>query len=79
MIIKLKRVGMMMLILMLNSTLVQTMNAQKTYKKQKTININRTIDASIDEVWRVVAEDFGAISKSHPLVKISLKLSYSLN
>ena len=42
--------------------------AQKTDKKVITFSVERTINAPIDQVWKVVGEDFGAIANSHPKI-----------
>ncbi len=40
---------------------------QKT-KKARSFTVERVIPASVDKIWAVVGEDYGAISKSHPQV-----------
>ncbi len=42
--------------------------AQQTDKKVITFSVERTINASADNVWKVVGEDFGAIANSHPKI-----------
>lgn len=42
--------------------------AQKTDKKVVSFTVNRVIQASADEVWKVVGEDFGGIANSHPKI-----------
>lgn len=42
--------------------------AQKTDKKVTTFSVERIIDAPVEDVWKVVGEDFGAIANSHPKI-----------
>lgn len=44
---------------------VETISAQK---KVKTFEVIHTINASADQVWAVVGEDYGAIANSHPKI-----------
>lgn len=46
---------------------LQTTEAQ-TEKKLIGFTVERTIDAPATDIWQVIGNDFGAISKSHPLV-----------
>lgn len=40
----------------------------KAQKKAQKFTITETINAPIDEVWKVVGEDYGAIANSHPKI-----------
>ncbi|MEM9886404.1 MAG: SRPBCC family protein [Bacteroidota bacterium] len=50
-----------------NLFLSETATAQSE-KKRITFQIERTIEAPAADIWQVIGEDFGLISKSHPLV-----------
>ncbi|WP_196885366.1 SRPBCC family protein [Aureivirga sp. CE67] len=42
--------------------------AQKKDKKVIEFSVERIINAPVEDVWRVVGEDFGAIANSHPKI-----------
>ena len=42
--------------------------AQDSDKKLTVFSVERIIPASVDKVWKVVGEDFGAIANSHPKI-----------
>lgn len=43
-------------------------NQANAQKKTRTFTVTHIIDASADEVWAVVGEDYGGIAKSHPKI-----------
>ena len=66
----LKKTGIIAAILFTVSTTAQ--------KKTKSFTVTRTIPASAEKVWKVVGEDYGAISNSHPLLASSEYIDGSL-
>ncbi len=46
-------------------------------KKVQSFTVSRDIDASVEEVWRVVAEEYADIAKSHPYLSSSSYLEGS--
>lgn len=50
---------------LLIATSIVTTQAQK---KVRSFTVTREIPASIEKVWKVVGEDFGAIANSHPKI-----------
>lgn len=54
--------GFLMILMLLGT---ETISAQK---KVKTFEVVHVINASADQVWAVVGEDYGAIANSHPKI-----------
>ena len=55
-----------------------TIQAQKT-KRVKKFKVEQIINAPADQVWAVVAEDYGAIANSHPEIISSNYINGSLS
>ena len=58
------KLGLILLLMVVNTSIF----AQKTDKKVITFSVERIINASVEKVWKVVGEDFGAIANSHPKI-----------
>ena len=64
--------------LILIMTVPQLLLAQKKEKKTQNFVVTSIINAPIDEVWKVVGEDYGAIANSHPKIVSSHYINGSL-
>ena len=53
------------------SSAINSVEAQVKQKKVQQFTVISTIDAPIDDVWKVVGEDYGAIANSHPKIMSS--------
>ena len=63
------KLGLMLMFLISALSLSAQNAAQGSKKKEKkivTFTVERIIPASVDQVWKVVGEEFGAIANSHP-------------
>ena len=58
------KTGLSLLVVIISTSLF----AQKSDKKVITFSVERIIDTSVKDVWKVVGEDFGAIANSHPKI-----------
>ncbi|MEM9327733.1 MAG: SRPBCC family protein [Bacteroidota bacterium] len=54
-------------ILFLSIITIDNMYAQST-KKQRQVIAERTVQLPADQVWHILAEDYGAIANSHPTI-----------
>ena len=69
------------MIITTSMVIAQNKNESVTKSKEKKVHkftIERTISASASDVWSVVGEDFGAVSKSHPKIVSSTYINGSL-
>jgi len=72
--INIKTIALALLVILGNLTFAKNEKS----KKFKTIRVERTINAPVDSIWKVIAGDFGAIAKSHPGIIKSFYINGSL-
>ena len=54
------------LIILIIAIMSTTVTAQS--KKQQQVMVERTVQIPAEDVWQILAEDYGAISNSHPTI-----------
>lgn len=57
---------------------LQTATAQEKQKKVQQFTVSHIINASAEQVWKTVGEDYGAIANSHPKIVSSNYINGSL-
>lgn len=55
-------------LILLATITITTTTAMAQTKKQQQVMAERTVNLPADQVWHILAEDYGAISNSHPTI-----------